>query len=409
MKKFLAFIFVFASLNSFAAQDSCWQLVVKQKGFNPGSYHYLFTDYNKEGFIIERGMLYDIELMNGKRYLSRLIDIFPDTLIISTAFNVVIAADRGIEYEIFACPVDSIRYLRIIHEIPHLFLMKHDISKHEFIYTKSDTGCNKIRDDYHAVEYDPNPPVDAFDSLFKNQYFTYHLSPNSFFSNYYSHNNSGRGNQFPLGGEPDTSLSIHNFIGLPQKGALKVNGLSLGLETKNNLYNYFYEPAPLQINGINLEVNPIGLVTVIPPFFPVLWAFELEFQDSIEVYENHIRQYMTTQINGINLSPIIFLCNAKINGINIVGVKTVIGKSNGIMVSGLINASYKANGLQFAGIRNTATGINGIQIAAISNHTNRINGLQISLFNYASEMTGLQIGLWNKIGDRGLPFVNLSF
>ena len=46
---------------------------------------------------------------------------------------------------------------------------------------------------------------------------------------------------------------------------------------------------------------------------------------------------------------------------------------------------------------------------AAGNKTKKGNGLQIGLVNVAKEMRGVQIGLWNKTGKRGLPIINMSW
>ena len=53
--------------------------------------------------------------------------------------------------------------------------------------------------------------------------------------------------------------------------------------------------------------------------------------------------------------------------------------------------------------------LNGLMISGLSNVIDKGKGVQIGLINHANNLIGVQIGLWNRNGKRGLPFINIGF
>lgn len=84
----------------------------------------------------------------------------------------------------------------------------------------------------------------------------------------------------------------------------------------------------------------------------------------------------------------------KINGLTINGIGAMGQKLNGVSITFGLNNYYKFNGVLIAGLENMST---------------KGNGVQIGLFNYCKDCKVVQIGLWNKIGKRGLPIINFRF
>ncbi len=194
----------------------------------------------------------------------------------------------------------------------------------------------------------------------------------------------------------------------------KVNGLVFGVG--------HYENRNIEsqtINGINIDVNPIGLGI---PFF-VLAA-----GDAITKKGNFIRsdhpnliveiesEFPQLKVNGFNLSAGCFFTNTSLNGLNISlfnRFKTFNGVSitplgtqadllNGVTV-GLYSGANTCNGLNIC-LLNETIQLKGLQIG-IYNYAQQVSGLQIGLFN-VSRKRGLQIGVWNVNSKRSMPFIN---
>ena len=51
----------------------------------------------------------------------------------------------------------------------------------------------------------------------------------------------------------------------------------------------------------------------------------------------------------------------------------------------------------------------GLFVTLIANRSNCFVGVQISILNITDRATGIQIGLWNRIGARASPFVNIGY
>jgi hypothetical protein len=51
----------------------------------------------------------------------------------------------------------------------------------------------------------------------------------------------------------------------------------------------------------------------------------------------------------------------------------------------------------------------GLFVTLITNRSNCFVGVQISILNITDRATGIQIGLWNRIGARASPFINIGY
>jgi hypothetical protein len=190
--------------------------------------------------------------------------------------------------------------------------------------------------------------------------------------------------------------------------ASEINGLSLSLATTNHLTDM----DTTTINGMNLGIelqwSLVALVAaevaMLAPFYAVDFLFKKK--DSAEkIKPTHhpddcnrkclSPDSSTIIINGIHLgilgSP--FESNT-IQGVNISGIGTFSNDLQGVSVSGLVTISDNFEGLCVSGL---------------VNRSKRGRGLQIGLTNFATDYKGIQIGLWNKIGKLGFPFINLRF
>lgn len=187
----------------------------------------------------------------------------------------------------------------------------------------------------------------------------------------------------------------------------KVNGLVFGVghyENKNIKSQ--------TINGINLELNPIGLLT------PIVFIFS--FDEKFEA-KNLMEDFDSNKIlvNGLNISTGGFTSNSYMNGLNL-SILTRINQMNGISISGLVMANKKTNGFSFAGylnyneklnglsfgLINKSIDFNGMQVGLYNNCQNQMIGIQFGIVNISNKTKGLQIGLLNRNKKRTLPFIN---
>lgn len=183
---------------------------------------------------------------------------------------------------------------------------------------------------------------------------------------------------------------VRNIAWFTPSGANEINGVAIGLQAVNIDFK------PLKINGLNADIAMASMFLL-----PYAVDYHLSSKKKKENANNNSRQrdgYMEYDsallvINGISLS-MGGEQGATINGINLAGGLTGAVALNGISVSGLFTRSGQ---------------FNGISIAGIHNYSVCGRGLQIGLVNHCRKLKGLQIGLWNKSGKRGLPFINWGF
>lgn len=185
------------------------------------------------------------------------------------------------------------------------------------------------------------------------------------------------------------------FWTLPVSKNTTINGLAIGLEPR-----FWGKAKKLKINGLAISAAPWDIVPVTYSLFEALASFSRKIDtlpnwkrtsfNSPDLYPepDSTRDFILT--NGLILGSI----NAAIvsNGVNIVLMNTS-GTINGLAISGLFNHHYLFRGVLIAGLRNKVT---------------KGRGLQVALFNTCREGYVVQIGLINKIGNRIIPFVNLS-
>lgn len=187
----------------------------------------------------------------------------------------------------------------------------------------------------------------------------------------------------------------------------KVNGLVFGVGHFENS-----NIKSQTVNGINLELNPIGLLS------PIVFIFS--FDEKFEA-KNLMEDFESNKIlvNGLNISTGGFTSNAFMNGLNI-SILTKINQMNGVSVSGLIMANKNTNGISISGyinyneklnglsiaLINKSIDFNGMQIGLYNNCNNQMTGIQIGLVNISNKTKGLQIGLLNRNKKRTLPIIN---
>ncbi|MCD0455086.1 hypothetical protein LPB85_06445 [Chryseobacterium sp. LC2016-27] len=181
----------------------------------------------------------------------------------------------------------------------------------------------------------------------------------------------------------------------------KVNGLAIGIGFDPKYLLKDDDLTELQtVNGINLELNPLG---------PLYWLF----YDSSR-FENQ----QLIKVNGLNLSLAGYLRGISHNGLSLSmynyghTMNGVMGslssfdieKGKGIFIAPLSVSSKEIKGLSFSAVNSTEI-LRGFQIGLVNRNIDG-KGLQFGLVNRSSKMKGLQIGFWNKNGKRTLPLIN---
>lgn len=111
-----------------------------------------------------------------------------------------------------------------------------------------------------------------------------------------------------------------------------------------------------------------------------------------------IRAVCFGNIKGVQSSFISNVAAAQMKGLQFAGVVNIGGEVKGMQLSAFNNiAGMDMHGLQLAGIENISLSVDrGLQLAGVMNICiNDMKGMQLSAFNYADNMTGLQLGLIN--------------
>ncbi len=188
----------------------------------------------------------------------------------------------------------------------------------------------------------------------------------------------------------------------------KVNGLAIGAGI-----DVFEEGSIKKINGLNIELNPLGI-------FYFMFANPTSFNEEALVTINGLNisggNQNSTKVNGLVIS-FINISHAS-NGVSVNGTYTHVAKLNGLHVSGISNSSKISNGMFLSlfndseslsgfqlGLTNRADIFKGLQVSIV-NRSKNSTGVQIGLFNLSKVHKGLQIAFWNSNDKRSMPFIN---
>ncbi|MRG45422.1 hypothetical protein GFS24_09865 [Chitinophaga sp. SYP-B3965] len=183
----------------------------------------------------------------------------------------------------------------------------------------------------------------------------------------------------------------------PVKRNTIVNGISIGLVAQP------FKPAKgLTVNGLTLELQPAGALIMMyslgTTMIPSLgWRKTKEGETRASVFSHTNSDWpdkdsIKTHLRGINISPG-FISETSATGVNINIIASLIVENRGLTITGFDNTCYTFSGIMISGFKNKAT----------VGH-----GLQIAVFNNCREGKVVQLGLFNRIGKRALPFVNVS-
>lgn len=191
---------------------------------------------------------------------------------------------------------------------------------------------------------------------------------------------------------------VRRFSLTPQKHHLHVRGITIGisahsLELTDTLYT--------RVDGLNLEIGPMGIIGG-------LWGTMFGFAGGRDDKNRRVGFFAR---HGFKAAREMQYPRY---GTHIHGVSISLGGltedfSKGLIINGLSGFSYTMSGVQISGLLNESYQTKGVSIAGLVNHATRAHGLQIGLINNCRTGKVVQIGLFNRIGNRIVPFVNLRF
>jgi hypothetical protein len=188
---------------------------------------------------------------------------------------------------------------------------------------------------------------------------------------------------------------VENVLMIVPSYADEINGVAigwslLGVEEKDttDINGLYINASPLPVIGIAVGVLYF-VTTLLPPYKKKNLT-----SDSTNTTELKTNTAITSStLNGVAVSIFENAGQYTMNGLQISAFAHLMGSSNGLSVAGIINSAYT---------------IKGVQIS-LFNKAMKGKGVQLGLINNSKEFKGVQIGVWNKIGKRGLPFINFSF
>lgn len=370
MKQILLAIFCLTFLISNAQENSCLNLLVHQKGVKPKMRANMVTQ-NDAGFYLYRNCIYNIGHSNGIKKNYQLIDITPTGIIVKQPF--LAGKDTTLVYT-------DINTLYLTSEKNIEWFVELDLKNYEFLVTEDSSLCylpsqtkSIYKKDDTQFELVPYLTIGGVQYLYEEDGDVF----------IYQSDLKKRKKK-----KQDTTYSTRYGIWFTPNKVERIYGLAIGLNTNNFKNNKIGEKDSLHIAGINIELNLHNAFTLSNSggFGP--------FADDINYYYTKIKPLNELQIDGINLSLIGTNKPAIMKGISFGLISTVVNEQYGITIAGLNNFSYQNK---------------GFALAALVNRTTKGKGLQIAAFNRSEEFYGIQIGLWNVIGDKSRPIVNWNF
>lgn len=178
----------------------------------------------------------------------------------------------------------------------------------------------------------------------------------------------------------DTTFKTRNIAWFTPNGVSRINGLAVGIQAVS-----FSNKNKLEINGINADLGMLSMFGL-PYLIDDALRSKAKKRPGLFVMD----EPADTKVNGISIS---------LGG-------EIAATINGVNVAGLLTGAVNLNGISVTGLFSRCNNFRGINVAALQNVAAKGVGLQIGLFNNCKDLKGLQIGLWNKSGKRGLPLLN---
>lgn len=311
----------------------------------------------------------------------RLIEITKDTLSFTNFFNYNVAIKAQSILDTIKIHYRQLGTLNLIADRAYGWYEKHAFDNFDFIF-KKDTTHFAFESDWYQIfsndsrkyELVPHLTAQGINLLFEENGRTYYFY--------------GAGMIKPDRSKMDHTYNTRNGIWFTPCRVEEINGLAIGLYTKNIKNRRLDERDSLIVRGLALELNPFSIFSLINP------RLNGPYPDSVNTYYEKIKKDWQVKVHGVNISLVNTVNEMEIRGLNITPLLTVVDEIHGVSISGINNFSYILNGISIAGVRNRA------MIA---------KGLQIGLFNKSTDLRGVQIGLWNTNGKRSLPLINWQF
>lgn len=194
----------------------------------------------------------------------------------------------------------------------------------------------------------------------------------------------------------------HKTVGFtPRNKNRVINGLAVGLSVHPFTVWSEEDTSLIKVNGLNLEVSPLGIIGGI-------WGTAYGFFGNMDSAGN--KQSFFTKYGYQDSIKLAYQKSlAKVNGVSISLGGLTETTNKGLIINGLSGTSYTTSGVQISGLLNIQYQFKGLMIAGISNKTTKGKGVQIGLINNCKTGQLLQLGLFNRIGNRVLPFINWRF
>ncbi|WP_222167241.1 hypothetical protein [Edaphocola aurantiacus] len=177
-----------------------------------------------------------------------------------------------------------------------------------------------------------------------------------------------------------------------------VNGITVGWTA--HPWSTWSDTTFVKVNGVNLEVGPLGIIGGLYGTLIGLVGVEQEKGKRVSFFSNsgyasttYVYPTYGTYINGLSVS--------------IGGMKETY--NHGLFLNGLSGFCYELEGVQVSGLINYTDRLSGVSVAALANVATEAKGLQIGLINKCQTGKVLQIGLFNRIGRRVVPVINLNW
>ncbi len=378
---FIVIAILLSTLKLFGQTDSCWTVLLIKNGRTPDYTKPIKGRFSPDGFYLYRNCIYDIDLKDQRRLSGRLIEITKDSLSFTNFFNQNAANKAESTLDTIKIHYRELNKLNLIADRALGWYEKHSFDNFDFIFKKDTSNCKLesvwyeiFSNDTQKYELVPHLTAQGIDLLFEESGKTYYFY--------------GAGMTKPDRSKMDDTYDTKNFIWFTPCNVEEINGLAIGLYTKNIKNSEYNERDSLIIRGLAIELNLLSIFGLMNP------RLNGPYPDSIDFYFKEIKTDWQVKVYGVNISLVNTINEMEIRGLNITPILTVIDEIHGVSISGVNNFCYILNGVSIAGLRNRA------MIA---------KGIQIGLFNKSTDMRGIQIGLWNTNGKRSLPLINWQF
>lgn len=384
MRKVLLFIFLLTTVFLFGQQnavDSVWKVRIVPKNKVYKSKYRDSVSFNPKGFYLVKNCYYKLTSKSKGELFGILVDVKKDSLVFSNYFNANVANTFGDPFFTFSLHYKDLKTLNLLSDRALNWYTRIGLNSYEFEFIK-DTGdlawmspeVKIYRNSDKKYKLVPYLTYQGFEYLYEweGKVLVY----------------SGTGLYEPDRNKMDYTYDVRNVAWITPSNVEVINGLAIGVYADNYKHARFYELDTLTVNGINLELNPFGWISIMNP------SNNAPFKDSIEFYYEYLRPQIENTINGLSVNITSNIDEDKINGVNIVALMNIVDEVHGVSIAGLSNFAYVFRGVMISGLNNRVTDGKGVQIG---------------LFNKAKNFKGIQIGLWNNNGKFSLPIVNMRF